>query len=138
VTALYEVVPRGEGMRLPSVDPLKYQREPEGARASGSGESFTVKLRYKEPDGQTSRLMEHPVTDRGAGIRNASDDLRFAAAVAAFGMILRDSSSKGSADHDLVLSLARDAIGDDDGGHRREFLRLVRDAASLGRTDFRR
>jgi Ca-activated chloride channel family protein len=138
VTALYEIVPRGEPMRLPAVDPLKYQTEPESSRASASGEVFTVKLRYKDPDGTRSRLIEHPVSDGQSGIRNASDDLRFAAAVAAFGMILRGSEQSGEADHDLVLSLARDAIGEDVGGHRREFLQIVREAAGLASRGSRR
>jgi Ca-activated chloride channel family protein len=131
VTALYELVPRGAAMRLPGVDPLKYQSEPESSRLSQSGESFTVKLRYKEPEGEKSRLLELPVSDDMAGLRGASDDLRFAAAVAAFGMILRESPLKGRAGYDMVLSLAQGAMGDDAEGHRREFVQLVRKAAEL-------
>ncbi len=134
VTALYEIVPAGREERLPSVDPLKYQSEPRESReARGSGEMLTVKLRYKEPDGQTSRLIEQPVTDEGDRMNRASDDLRFAAAVASFGMLLRESTERGSASWDMVIELARQGMGRDPQGHRREFLRLVESAAAIDR-----
>src|SRR5688500_17801809 len=94
VTALYEVVPAGAdaaGAR-PQVDELKYQKPAAAApaaprdavAANASGELLTVKLRYKEPNGQTSKLLEFPVTDAGAAYARASADYKFAAAVAAF------------------------------------------------------
>jgi Ca-activated chloride channel family protein len=130
VTALYELVPPGEAAALPKVDALKYQR-PSSPAAEGSGESLTVKLRYKEPDGETSRLLSVPVTDGGATIETASDDLRFAAAVAAFGMSLRESAEKGSASLDLSARLAGDALGKDAGGYRRGFLDLLDRARAI-------
>ena len=65
VTALYEVVPAGKEGALPGIDALKYQKPVEATRESKSGELLTLKLRYKEPDGATSKLMQVPVTDRG-------------------------------------------------------------------------
>ena len=93
VTALYEVVPVGSeanpATSVPPVDPLKYPPNPAAVATSvgksASPELLTVKLRYKEPDGDTSRLLTVPVTDGGAAIGAASSDLRFAASVAAFG-----------------------------------------------------
>ena len=82
-----------------------------------------VKLRYKLPDASTSRWLDHVVQPSLAS--PGSTDLRFAAAVAAFGMILRDSEHRGSATLDDVLQLARNALGEDEGGYRAEFVRLV-------------
>ena len=64
-----------------------------------SGELLTLKLRYKEPDGETSKLLEYPLKDRGKSFNSASPDLQFAAAVASFGMILRHSQYRGSSNH---------------------------------------
>ncbi len=132
VTALYEIIPAGKEVPgAQSVDPLKYQSTPSPDRAAGSGDLFTVKLRYKDPAGSESKLLEHPVQDRGVGYEKASDDFRFAASVAAFGMLLRDSPYKGSTTWAAVLELAEDALGADKHGYRREFLELARLAKSL-------
>jgi Ca-activated chloride channel family protein len=134
VTALYEVVPVGS--RSPvvvrGVDSLRYQRpaaaaEPATPRA-GAGEVAYVKLRYKERDGKTSRLLEQPVVDAGA---RPSDDFTFAASVAAFGMLLRDSEYRGRASYEDVLAMAERSRGADVGGYRADFLRLVRRAQEL-------
>jgi Ca-activated chloride channel family protein len=126
VTALYEIVPAGGGARSPDVDPLKYQRAP-GAPGP-RGELATVKLRHKEPDGITSKLVEVVVRDDGGERVNTSRDFRFAAAVAEFGMLLRNSPYRGKASYDDVLELAESAANDE---RRREFVRLVRAARSL-------
>ncbi|MGH9870430.1 MAG: vWA domain-containing protein [Candidatus Polarisedimenticolia bacterium] len=131
VTALYELIPPGSDEALPGVDPLRYQTPQQSTRAAGSDEVFTVKLRYKEPDGQRSRLIERHVNDEARSIGSASEDLRFAAAVAAFGMILRDSSHRGSASLEMAAGLAQSAMDSDDEGYRREFVRLVQKARSL-------
>jgi Ca-activated chloride channel family protein len=131
VTALYELVPPEEAAALPGVDPLKYQT-PSTAARGGSGEAFTVKLRYKEPDGEVSRLLSVPVTDGGSAIEAASEDLRFAASVAAFGMVLRDSADKGSASLEMSARLAASGLGRDAGGYRRGFLDLVERAQAIG------
>ena len=127
VTALYEIVPVGVSMDLPAVDPLKYQ-QPAISDGSRTPEMLTVKLRHKEPTGERSRLTSVVLEDTPG---RASADLRFAAAVAAFGMLLRDSDHKGSASWTQVIDLARSAIGPDLEGHRTEFLVLARKAQTL-------
>jgi hypothetical protein len=112
VTALYEIVPASRP-------------------ASGRLELLTIEARFKLPGGWFSNKREWSITDGGAHLGQASADFRFAAAVAAFGMILRASPHRGSADHDLVLRLAREALGNDPGGDRRGFLDLVEKARSL-------
>lgn len=127
VTALYELVPTGYDERIPSVDPLKYQ-----ASASKnydekdySSEFLTIKLRYKKPDGKTSMLLDKPVKGYITNIEDASDNLRFAAAVSEFGMILRNSEFKGNATLDGAAKLARSARGEDEDGYRSELIRLI-------------
>jgi Ca-activated chloride channel family protein len=148
VTALYELVPVGakpEASVPAGVEPLKYQaaggqksevRVQEVAvpltDAAKSGELLTVKLRYKEPEGQASKLLEVPLKDRGGKFNGASKDLQFAAAVASFGMILRGSEHKGNSNIAAVEEIASGAIGEDAGGYRAEFVDLVRKAHSLG------
>jgi len=129
VTALYEIVPKGQKFETPSVDPLKYQKAKEVVQATG--ELLTVKLRYKEPDGDTSKLISVAVKDAGKRLEDMSGDFRFAAAVAEFGMILRDSAHKGSSDYKSVLDLAQS--GKDRYGYRAEFISLVKNAEVLGR-----
>lgn len=131
VTALYEVVP--VGVPLPSergVDALRYQRPVPTPRSAGeSDELLFVKVRYQPPQGGRSTLLTHPVMDRPQSL---SDDGRFAAAVAAFGMLLRQSPHQGSATANLVLNLARSSRGRDADGYRAEFIRLVETWQSLG------
>ncbi len=137
VTALYEIVPAG--LPVPrSVDPLRYQpvAEPtvpaEAPPSAFEDELFYVKVRYKDPDGSESRLLTHAVADRS---RPPSESFRFAAAVAGFGMLLRDSHHAGSYTLDDVISLAERGRGDDPRGYRGEFIRLaetVRDLDLLG------
>ncbi len=132
VTALYEIVPVGakSDAALPNVDPLKYQQnkaEPGG----NSNELMQVKLRYKEPDKNTSQLLAVPVVDRGLKLQNASTNLKFSASVAAFGMVLRDSQYKGTANFDEVLKLSSQSQGTDLDGYRAEFIRLVQKSKSL-------
>ena len=129
VTALYEIVPVGVSLDLPTVDPLKYQQPAAVSGASGAPELLTVKLRHKEPERDESRLTSVVLED--APGRTASADLRFSAAVAAFGMLLRDSEHKGSASWTQVIDLAGSAVGSDPEGHRTEFLVLARNAMAL-------
>jgi Ca-activated chloride channel homolog len=126
VTALYELAPPGEDG---GVDPLKYTKSV--AAGATSNESFTVKLRYKQPDGDKSRLIEIGVADAGRSFAQASDDLKFAAAVAGFGMLLRDSPQKGSLTYAGVLEIAQPVSARDPGGYRREFLAGVQQAKTL-------
>lgn len=135
VTALYEVIPVGvKSSFVGSVDPLKYQQPKEEPRTKGgTDEILTVKFRYKAPDGDVSKLIEHPVIDQSIPIAKASENFRFAAAVAQFGMLLRDSEFKAAASFDNVLSLARKAKNHDEEGYRAEFVRLVESARLLSK-----
>jgi Ca-activated chloride channel family protein len=135
VTALYEVVPAGQPVPgAPSVDALKYQQPAAGAADSAaSGELLTVKLRYKQPDGDTSQLLSVPLSDTGSSYEQASADTKFAAAVAAFGMLLRGSEHKGSASYEAVLELGEEGRAEDREGYRAEFLQLVKKARDLAK-----
>jgi Ca-activated chloride channel family protein len=128
VTALYEIVPVGVEIDLPAVDPLKYQTAP-SPEVTASSELMTVKLRHKHADGGPSRLSSVAVQDRPDDA--TSVNLRFSSAVAAFGMLLRESEHRGSASWTQVIDLARSAVGDDPDGHRTEFLVLARSAQQL-------
>ncbi|MHC4490305.1 MAG: vWA domain-containing protein [Planctomycetota bacterium] len=132
VTALYEVVPKGVKIELASVDALKYGGGTSPAR-SESAELLTVKLRYKPPTGATSTRIAFPLTDRGRSLSAASGEFKFAAAVAAWGLLLRDSEHKGDANYGLVRELATEGLGSDGGGYRKEFLTLVAKARAMGR-----
>ena len=123
VTALYEVIPVGVEMEyaIGGVDSLRYQT-PVARQLPDTGELLFVKLRYKTPDGDTSRLLTHPVEDV---VRDPSQDLRFASAVAGFGMLLRESEFSGTWTMAHVLNAAREAIADDDDQYRAEFVELV-------------
>ena len=130
VTALYELVPAGERVPSGDVDPLKYQRPTETVvnQPIPSTELMNIKVRYKAPDGDTSKLLEFPVRDTGSRV---SANLGFASAVAEFGMLLRGSEFKGLATWEQAVSLARQHRGEDDDGYRAEFIRLVELAAAL-------
>jgi len=125
VTALYELVPHGVELNLPGVDPLKYQAPTRRSDAAANGELFTVKVRYKQPQGDVSELTQLAVTDGGRGLSASSDDFRFAAAVAAFGMHLRGSAQLGDFDTVAIRRLADSARGVDRHAHRRAFAELV-------------
>ena len=94
---------------------------------------MTVKFRYKAPDGDISKLMEHAVKDNSIPLARTSDNFRFAAAVAGFGMLLRNSEFKSAASYEEVIALARKAKGPDPEGYRAEFIRLVESAGSLAK-----
>jgi Ca-activated chloride channel family protein len=137
VTALYEIIPAGSDETcFATVDPLRYQGKGESRPAEEMRPSLkdaprelcNIKLRYKEPDGLTSKLFSKTV---GTDIKKAgetTDRFRFSAAVAEFGMILRDSKHRGNASVEDVVSLASGARGTDPDGYRAEFIRLVQSA----------
>lgn len=159
VTALYEIVLVGDeaagGDAVRGAEPLKYQPAPPTVKPAVepfvykptpvpappaaqpavdgpvSRELLTVKLRWKKPDGDTSTLLEVPLAEKGGAFATAPADLRFAAAVAAFGMILRESEHKGTATLPAVAEIAGSALGRDAGGYRAEFLDLVRKAEAV-------
>lgn len=131
VTAFYELVPAGGKTPTASVDPLKYQQQVQPAEAAQSGESLTLKLRYKQPDGAESKLLTHVVKDAGARFSAADNDLQFAAAVAGFGLLLRDSPYQGNLTYAGVLELALAARGSDEEGYRAEFIEVVKKAQAI-------
>ncbi len=131
VTALYEVVPKGGAVPGPKGDALKYQAPRAPSPAAATGELMTVKLRYKQPAGDVSQLLEVAVRDGRGTIQNANADFRFAAAVAGFGMLLRESPYKGSSSFEQVLSLAGNTNASE---ARSEFSALVRRASQLKRS----
>ena len=129
VTALYELVPPDSDQALPAVDPLKYQKAT--VPDAGSPELLTLKLRYKEPDAERSRLLTQPVLDSTMPIAAASESFRFAAAVAELGLLLRESPHKGEASYDQVAEMASRALGGDPDGDRAGFLQMVQAASRL-------
>jgi Ca-activated chloride channel family protein len=134
VTALYEVVPAdGEAPKAiaSTVEPLKYQDATKPSDAAAGGELLTLRLRYKPPEGDTSFKFEFVVRDEGRRSSEASADFKFAAAVAAYGMLLRQSPHCGNATWDAVAALAEEGLADDPGGYRAEFVELVRKAKAL-------
>lgn len=137
VTAFYEVVPVGVKMNMQgNVDPLKYQTEAKNPIQKRLGESMhpdllTVKLRYKQPNGSTSKKIEVPLID--SNTNEVSDDFRFAAAVAMFGQVMKGSEYKGEGTFDKAIELAQSGYGNDSQGYRREFVRLMETAKGLTR-----
>lgn len=137
VTAFYEVVPVGVKMNMQgNVDPLKYQTEAKNPIQKRLGESMhpdllTVKLRYKQPSGSTSKKIEVPLID--SNTNEVSDDFRFAAAVAMFGQVMKGSEYKGEGTFDKAIELAQSGYGKDSQGYRREFVRLMETAKGLTR-----
>ena len=133
VTALYEIVPAGRPSTAGKVDRLKYQEKNVRPEAYANSEVMTVKLRYKEPRQDESRLISHAVVDENLAFENASNNLKFAAAVAEFGMLLRGSKFKAGASLRHCLEMARQARGGDAEGYRAEFIRLVEMSEGLSR-----
>jgi Ca-activated chloride channel homolog len=122
VTAIYEITPRDSKAAL--VDPLRYQQS---ETAGGGGEFAFLKMRYKLPDESQSKLITQPVTEANT---KASQEATFAAAVAAFGQLLRGGQYTKAFSYDDVISLAQSAKGADPFGYRAEFINLVRMAKS--------
>ena len=134
VTALYEIIPANvvDDEELETVDPLRYQsQKAKKQSASFSNELMFVKIRYKKPDEDSSNLMEVSVK---ANSRVTSNNMRFASAVAAFGMVLRNSAFKGASNYKLVKSLATSSIDSGSDAYKKEFLELVKKAEHLKAT----
>ena len=131
VTALYEVVPVGAPSPAGSVDALKYQKPAAPSDAQASDELMTVKLRYKAPQGDTSKLISEVIKARSTELSKTSNTFRYAASVAALGMLLRDSAHAGNADFGMVKALAEGAESRDPHGYWREYLGMVRQAERL-------
>lgn len=149
VVALYEIVPQSapQARDAPVEQPsLRYQTtEPESSPVeeseprkysiltdeAGTDEWLYVRLRYKQPDGNEATEIGHAVTDEGTSLNRAGTDFQFAAAVASFGMLLKNSQYAGSTTFSMIEEIAAGALGDDPNGHRTEFLDLVRKANSV-------
>lgn len=130
VTALYEIVPHSANTPVANIDPLKYQQITPSNLSTGA-ELMTLKFRYKEPNGDVSKLLTEAVKVSDKTLSATSDNYRFAASVAAFGMLLRNSRYSGDADYDMVMDMAKDALGRDAHGYRAEFLQLVKRARQI-------
>jgi len=135
VTALYEIVPVGYWSNyepVPSVDPLKYQRTAAPAFVWGtpSNEIATFKLRYKEPKGETSKLITKTLKKSDL-TPFPQGDFAWASAVAEVGMLLRGSEASGNASYAQALSMAQSNIGNDKDGLRAEFINLIETARNL-------
>jgi len=133
VTALYEVIPVGKGIGA-KVDPLKYQGsavEDVAIAGTYSNEMATVKVRYKEPNGEQSKLLSRVVSNDVSKLNMASNNLKWSSSVAGFGMLLRKSEQKGDATYENIIELAESALGKDKEGYRRECLQLMRSAEIL-------
>ena len=123
VTALYEIIPVGvKSEWLKDIDDLKYSDK----KVKGNSEDLlTVKFRYKKPDGDKSKLITKVVKDEDIQLKNASTDLKFSAALAMFGMQLRESEYAKNISKENIIELAQAGKGKDEQGYRAEFIRLV-------------
>jgi Ca-activated chloride channel family protein len=132
VTAMFEIVPRGGSVPGGSIDPSVFQPAPKPpARTTNSNDLLVVRMRYKLPDAAESTRLDVPFADRGVAFGKADEDFRFAASVAAFGMILKKSEYRGDATLAWVLDTATSSLGADRGGYRHEFVALVQQAIAL-------
>jgi Ca-activated chloride channel family protein len=131
VTALYEIIPTGVESEFYKVDELKYQKTRIDPSAADSKELMTVKFRYKKPDGNESNLIVHPLVDNMVALENTSDNFRWAASVAAFGMLLRESEYVSGYSYDKVIELAEGARGKDKEGYRIDFINLAKSFGSI-------
>jgi Ca-activated chloride channel family protein len=132
VTALYEIVPPGVAVDSGQVDALRYQAPAQPVPGHGS-ELCSLKLRYKEPTSEKSKLVEQVVQDTDSQLSATTPSFRFGAAVAVFGMTLRESPARGNSSFGLARQLAEGALGTDSEGYRHEFLSLVDTARGLRR-----
>ncbi len=131
VTALYEIVPVGQKVINPGVDELKYSKV-QPTNTEFNDELMTVKLRYKEPKQDNSKLLTIGVLDKNKSVENASSNLKLATAVAQFGLLLRDSRYKAKSNYQSVINLANSSKGSDLKGYRGDFVNLVKKAKNLG------
>jgi Ca-activated chloride channel family protein len=126
VTALYEIIPVGVESEFYKIDELKYQTTKVDPSASKTKELMTVKFRYKKPDEEVSKLIVHPLNDNEVSLSKTSNDFRWSASVAAFGMLLRESEYVKNYSYDQVIQLAQGAKGEDKEGYRIEFINMVK------------
>lgn len=130
VTALYEIVPAGQKIENGEIDELRYTKS-ESSETKFNDELLSVKLRYKEPNQNASKLLTQGLLDSEKSIENASDNLRFASSVAEFGLLLRNSRYKGNSSFDNLTILAENSFGSDLKNYRSDFVSLIRKAKRL-------
>ncbi|MFD0752099.1 von Willebrand factor type A domain-containing protein [Mucilaginibacter calamicampi] len=137
VTALYEIIPAGvkDDAFSASVDPLKYQKEQNPAIKNASDELMTVKFRYKDPHADVSKMESIVIQNKTVELNNSTEDMRFAAAVAEYGLLLRNSQFKQSANFNQVITLAKNAKGKDEQGYRAEFIRLAESTRDMAKSN---
>ncbi len=126
VTALYEIIPVGVESEFFKIDELKYQTSKIDPAAKQSDELMTIKLRYKKPDEDSSKLIVHPLKDTNFMLSKTSDNFRWSAAVAGFGMLLRESEYSKDFTYDDIARLAQGSRGEDKEGYRIEFINMVK------------
>ncbi|WP_432664068.1 VWA domain-containing protein [Wukongibacter baidiensis] len=126
VTVFYELIPFGLDEEIQGTDELKYQNP----QLKDSNDLMHIKLRYKDPDGKVSKLIELPILESQIS-KEASKDFNFSSAVAEFGMLLRDSEFKADSSYDNVIEIAEKNKGEDVEGYRTEFIKMVKLAKEL-------
>ncbi|MBX2960935.1 MAG: von Willebrand factor type A domain-containing protein [Cyclobacteriaceae bacterium] len=131
VTALYEIIPVGIDSEFFQVDPLKYQQVKIDPSAAKSKELMTVKFRYKQPDAEVSKLIVHALIDEQVSLEKTSENFRWSASVAAFGMLLRESEYIKEYTYEDMLQLAQGARGADKEGYRIEFINMAKSFSSV-------
>lgn len=130
VTALYEIIPVGIESEFKPLDELKYQQTEKREITGNPNELMTVKLRYKQPDGNKSTLLTEVIKKGAISLDRSSNNFKWSAAVAGFGMLLRDSDYKADLTYQDMIALARSARGADEQGYRSELIKLM-EAAEL-------
>ena len=134
VTALYEIIPKGVDSYFKPIDDLKYQKnEPKTEKLTYGDELLTVKFRYKAPDEEVSQLIVKTVENTITALDKTSDNFRWSAAVATYGMLLKDSDYLEKGDYQLVTDLAKSAKGKDENGYRIEFIKLVESSSMMAK-----
>ena len=136
VTAIYEIIPVGVRNEFPeSVDPLKYQKKIKPVYLIAGNEIMNIKFRYKTPDGEKSKLIEHALIYSPQTVNETSVNFRFVSAVAQFGMLLRNSAFKQQSSFNRTYVMAKNSLGKDSEGYRSEFLQLIRDAERITKNE---
>ena len=133
VTALYEIIPTGVESEFFKTDPLKYQTTQVNPFASATKEWMTVKFRYKHPDQEVSQLIVNTLAEQEVSLERASENFKWSAAVAGFGMILRESEYIRNFTTEQALALAEASRGKDKNGYRLEFINLMKSDHALAK-----
>ena len=132
VTAIYEIIPVGvKSEFVKSVDPLRYQKVKEKPARQFDDELMTLKFRYKQPDGDKSKLITTTVSPSAKSFDQTSDNYRWSATVAGFGMLLRDSEFKQGANYEHMIAMGKEAMGEDNEGYRAEMIKMMKNVVAI-------